>query len=779
MKFSCGFFYTLFPLSGMQDVISVKGQEHDGLLPNSLAYAEFELICDDAGNPVDLIFREVNSSFETITALKRTEIIGQKAAPYLSSIDLNQADLLESLARTAPSGDAVRIRNYSPSLDRHYEISAYERNSRRIIVTFYNCPGQREKEGQTISLLSGERERLATILSNTPAIIYAYKIIDGVKVIGYINDNVMAILGFKPQEIIDNPALWMSRVHPDDREIAGTAPQDHRELLHFEYRINCKMGLCRWLHEKHNVITDREGKTEIIAVAWDITERKQAERLIQARADLLSFSYSHRVEAVLEKTLDELSDLISSPLCFYLFVSADEKTLTLESCSSTVRQEPGTTKKEKWYSTAEAGPWADCVRKRRPVFHNRHTSFRGRKGLPGTCTPAARVLGVPVIRQNRVVAALVVKNKPVDYTEQDVQYVSYFADLAWTIVEHKQSEEKIRYISFHDNLTGLYNRAFMEEEMDRLDSERQLPIGLIMADLNGLKLVNDTYGHSVGDQMLKTVASILKSSCRKEDVIARWGGDEFIILLPKTNSDLVEVICKRIRMKCRAANIEGVPVSLALGYAVKDEAATTFSDTIKEAEGYMYKRKLADSKSTKSAVLNALLKTLGAKSYETEEHSCRMQVMALEFGEKLGLPDSELDRLSLLITLHDIGKISISEEILTKKGPLTIEEWKIIKKHPETGFRITRSTEEFAHIAEDILAHHERWNGTGYPRGLKGEQIPFLARITAIVDAFEVMTRGRPYKRKLSEKEAVEEITRCSGTQFDPHLAKLFIENLP
>ncbi|NMD42391.1 MAG: diguanylate cyclase [Firmicutes bacterium] len=411
------------------------------------------------------------------------------------------------------------------------------------------------------------------------------------------------------------------------------------------------------------------------------------------------------------------------------------------------------------------------------MIYNRYRSFPGRKKLPGGFTPD-RVLTVPIIRQERVVAILVTGYKPLDYTESDVQFASYFADIAWTIAEFKQSEEKIRYISFHDILTGLYNRAFIEEEMHRLDTDRQLPISIIVADLNGLKLVNDTYGHSVGDQMLRIVADILKKSCRKDDIIARWGGDEFLVLLPRTSGDKVQTIFKRIRKKCRDAYIGDVPVSLALGCAVKDHPAISLSDTIKKAEDYMYKRKLADSKSTKSAVLNALLKTLGAKSYETEEHSCRMQMMALEFGEKLGLPDSELDRLSLLITLHDIGKISISEEILTRAGPLTEDEWKIIKKHPETGFRIARSTGEFAHIAEDILSHHERWDGRGYPRGLKGEQIPFLARITSIVDAFEVMTRGRPYKDKLSVKEAIEELSRCSGTQFDPELARLFIENV-
>ena len=125
--------------------------------------------------------------------------------------------------------------------------------------------------------------------------------------------------------------------------------------------------------------------------------------------------------------------------------------------------------------------------------------------------------------------------------------------------------------------------------------------------------------------------------------------------------------------------------------------------------------------------------------------------------------------------MHDIGEINISAEILTKKGPLTAEEWDIIKKHPETGYRIVRATEEFSHVAEDILSHHERWDGSGYPQGLKGKEIPLLARITAIVDAYEVMTSGRPYKKAMPREEIIAELKRWTGRQFDPELADVFL----
>ncbi len=346
------------------------------------------------------------------------------------------------------------------------------------------------------------------------------------------------------------------------------------------------------------------------------------------------------------------------------------------------------------------------------------------------------------------------------------------------ITERKQTEEQMRYLSLHDNLTSLYNRAFIEAEMKRLDTARQLPLSIIMADLNGLKLINDTYGHSLGDKALCAAAEIISKTCRKDDIFARWGGDEFVILLPQTSLPDANLVRNRIVSRCRNIFIEDVPVSLAVGAACKETTCENISKTLQEAENNMYKQKLTESRSTKSAVVRALLKTLEAKSFESESHTRGMQKIAKKIGKKINLPEEELNRLDLLITLHDIGKINIAEEILTKAKPRTEEEWATIRKHPEIGFRIAQATEEFAHVAKDILAHHEHWDGKGYPQGLKGPAIPLLARITAIADAYEVMTNGRPYQNPMSRKAIEAEFMRCSGTQFDPVLVKAFLEIL-
>jgi len=171
-----------------------------------------------------------------------------------------------------------------------------------------------------------------------------------------------------------------------------------------------------------------------------------------------------------------------------------------------------------------------------------------------------------------------------------------------------------------------------------------------------------------------------------------------------------------------------------------------------------------------------MLKILGAKSYETKEHAERMRRLSLKTGKKVGLSEKQLTQLSLLANLHDIGKINIDEKILKKPSALSNHEWEKIKEHPIKGFAIAQSIEEFTPVAKLILAHHEHWDGGGYPEGLKGEDIPYLARIISIIDAYDVMTHDRPYSKAVSKEEALAEIKRCAGTQFDPKLAEIFLE---
>jgi len=359
---------------------------------------------------------------------------------------------------------------------------------------------------------------------------------------------------------------------------------------------------------------------------------------------------------------------------------------------------------------------------------------------------------------------------------EKIEYINIFTEVITRAIAKNLDEQKIERLTYYDALTGLYNRRFFEEEMKRLDTVRNLPFSILVADLNGLKIINDSYGHEKGDQILVKAAQILKESLREEDILARQGGDEFAVLLPNTKAKAAERIEKRIKEKCKKTNNNPLPVSIALGTATKEKPEDDIESILKKADDKMYKNKLSESRSSKSNIIQGLINILNSKSNETKEHSLRMTKIAFDFAQTLNLSNSDQNRLTVLATLHDIGKINIDEKILMKNGSLNDEEWTAVKKHSEYGYKIAKSSEEFAEVADDILSHHEKWDGSGYPNGLKGEDIPYLARIISIIDAYDVMTNDRPYSKAISSKEALKEIKDCAGSQFDPNLAEVFIQ---
>lgn len=293
------------------------------------------------------------------------------------------------------------------------------------------------------------------------------------------------------------------------------------------------------------------------------------------------------------------------------------------------------------------------------------------------------------------------------------------------ITDKKKAEDKIKYMSFHDCLTGLYNRAYFEEELNRLSVQRNLPLSIVLGDVNGLKMINDTYGHEKGDELLIKVAGILKQCFRKSDIISRWGGDEFIILLPLTDYSRAEEIVRRIEQVCPQFSSEDMPISIALGISTKVKEDENIGEVLKTAEDKMYRNKTTDEKRVHRSMMFSLEKSLDKKDYETEEHIERMGDLALHLGKDLNLPEDKLNDLA---------------------------------------------------IADAILTHHENWDGSGYPEGLKGEEIPLVSRIISIVDAYDTMTSDRPYRKAFAKEQAIAEIRRYSGTKYDPKMVEVFIK---
>jgi diguanylate cyclase (GGDEF)-like protein/PAS domain S-box-containing protein len=344
--------------------------------------------------------------------------------------------------------------------------------------------------------------------------------------------------------------------------------------------------------------------------------------------------------------------------------------------------------------------------------------------------------------------------------------------------EKKEKLKEIQYLSYHDHLTGLYNRRYMEDSMDRLDTMRNLPFTIMSIDVNGLKLTNDAFGHKMGDRLLTSVADMLRRVCRDDDIIGRMGGDEFIVLLPKTDEVQAERIKKRIEDAAKRIKLESVVVSLAIGYSVKSTQDMDIKKVMTMADNKMYKNKLKYGKLMRSQTIEIVLKNINLK-YDSEQiHTERVSQYCVAIAKEMGFSEVEIERIKTAAVLHDIGKIMVPPELLNKPGRLTQDEFDIIKKHPETGYQILKSVDEYAPFASDVLYHHERIDGKGYPEGLTGEEIPLVARIISVADAYEAMTATRPYQTARSKESAVEELLRCSGTQFDSEIVKVFVERV-
>jgi diguanylate cyclase (GGDEF)-like protein len=359
----------------------------------------------------------------------------------------------------------------------------------------------------------------------------------------------------------------------------------------------------------------------------------------------------------------------------------------------------------------------------------------------------------------------------------ETKKASVISGIFFDITRRKKEEEKVHYMALHDDLTKLNNRNSYDRAMKQLDKPENLPLSVLFCDINGLKMVNDAFGNRQGDKVIKLFADILNSNLSRH-FVSRIAGDEFAVIMANTGRRKAELTAKEIKEKYEEDDSQPIPVTVSIGHATKTSEEQSINEIVKKSEEIMNFNKLMESQNTKNSIFSSLIKTLEERTTETKDHSMRLDAYAVKIARELGLNDEEYPKLNLLAAIHDIGKISIPDRILNKPGALDNEEWEIMKTHCEAGYRIAISSHQLSPVAEDILSHHERWDGTGYPRGLKGEEIPVRARILTVVDSYDAMTNTRVYRKALPKSVALAEIKKNAGSQFDPEMTKIFVSIL-
>ncbi len=560
----------------------------------------------------------------------------------------------------------------------------------------------------------------------------------------FVTENV-AQYGYVPEDFYEGALKdYWDFIHPEDRDHAQQLVYNMREAKETEYRhryrVICKNGTIRWVEE--NAILDYNENGRAIreqGILYDITESVEMHNRLKtseeryrslfdrAPAIMLTMDSTGRITSAnkyCQEFLNYREDKLKKMHLKDLMVEADNEDYLAENILATVKKLSG--------------------------------------------APIELDLRTRELRTCSVQMTLdAFSNEGGTYEIQAI---------AQDITRKKAIDEKVRYLSYHDKLTGLYNRAWFDERLKFLDHDHAYPFTVIMGDMNGLKVANDLFGHTAGDTLLAVTAEILRRCCRETDIISRHGGDEFAVILPGADEEVAREVCQRIRHQCEATKMKPLNPSIALGYATRREDSGPLEELIKEADDRMYRNKLNVSNSRRSSLIMSLQTSLEEKTLETKAHAERIKSTALAVGHKIGLSENMIDQLSLASAMHDIGKIGIPDSILTKPDKLTSDEWDVMKKHCEIGHNILNTSTNMQSVGEFILHHHERWDGSGYPACLKGPEIPIISRIISVVDAYDVMCHNRVYCNARSTDEAVKELKRCRGTQFDPYLVDVFCE---
>jgi diguanylate cyclase (GGDEF)-like protein/PAS domain S-box-containing protein len=706
--------------------------------PIGIAY--HRMVYNKAGKPIDYLFLEANRSYQRLTGVNPVGLLATQAFP---GIEKDSFDWIGTFGNVAKNGTEIRFQQFFEVNKRWYDCVAYQYQQDHFVAAFFEITDKKEIE----NALDASEELSREIVANISEAIF---ILDKNGDVKYQSSNLERLFGWKSGDLMgDN---YYRVCHPDDldtlkRELSAIL-NEHKSKANFECKVRKKSGAYATIELTVVNLLENPHIAGILVNLHDISERKEAEEALRQSEE--------KFRLMAENVFDVIS---------VINVTTGKTTYV----SPSIYHFRGVTVEEAMVESFEEALTPESIDIVRQSIAENTRKF--------IANPTDRHYYVSEIQQYRKDGSVIWVELSARYqynAKGEIEILTISRDIS----ERKVAEKERIFMSYNDHLTGLYNRRFFEIELDRLDTERNLPISIIMGDVNGLKFINDSFGHSAGDELLVKTASIFKKFFREDEIIARLGGDEFIVLLPKTGATEAQLIVDRIGELISKAKVANINLSISFGFDTKTRKEEDIDEIVKRAEDSMYRYKLYDSKSLRSKTIDVIMNALIEKSDRELMHSKRVSLLCEKIAVELGYKQEHINQIRLAGLVHDIGKIGIDETILNKAGKPNAQEWAAIVKHPEAGWRILNSVSEFSELSEYILSHHERVDGAGYPRGLAGEEIPVEARIIAIADSYDAMTSHRSYRQGISEDEAVQEIIRSAGTQFDLWISKVFVEKV-
>jgi len=703
-----------------------------------IGYVLLEFIYNEDDIKYNYKFKEVNCVFEKETGLREEEVVGKKLLDVFWHLDQSELEKLDYNFQRVMEQGKQEFEFHFRTTGKWYRVSMFSPFRNYFAMYFMGITNEKKQ----LAELENSRKRMENILEGTNAGTWEVNKQTGER---FYNRRWAEMLGYKLEELYPiDKETWEKLVYPDD--LAAQLSRDKKlynkeiEFYDEEYRMLHKDGSTVWIQDRGKVISwTEEGDPHIISgTHTDVTKRKNLELELSHERNLFM------------TTLISVGDGV---------ISTDKKGLVVF-INKAAEQLTGWTNEDARGKSFEE------------VFNtiNRQTCEKSRNIFKKVINSGEKheMSGNTVlIARNGTETAIEDTIAPIIQDDGKITgVVIVFKDCS----ERKKKQEEILYLSYCDPLTGLYNRRFFENKLKELDTEKNLPITLIMADVNGLKLVNDSFGHGKGDGLLRSAADILSRGCRKTDIVARFGGDEFAAILIKTGREQAEQVIKRIKALSLKEKDCAIDISISFGYETKSSMPEDMRDIFKAAEDNMYSNKLYESSRIKNKIIGRLMHNLYQRGSGEMQHSKRVSRICEKLAVYMNFDKNKVRQIKIAGLMHDIGKTGIDGDIVNKSEHLSDDECREVRKHAEVGYRILSSSNKFSEIAEYVLMHHERPDGSGYPGGLKGDAISVQSKIIAVADAYDSMTVDRPFRKLLSAEEAVYELQRCSGTQFDAEI---------